>query len=168
MKHLIERACVLMAGLALAASSWATTLHGVVFVVIDGDTVLFRPDHASPSTRSFMKLRLADIDAPEADQPQGDAATRELRQLVLHQRVEIDIVATDAYGRAIARIRSGPVLVNQELVRRGLAWASTRARSDAVLLDAQKAAQRERRGLWVAPDPIPPWTWRTLQPSSVN
>lgn len=168
MKHTIKQACVLVAGLALAASSWATTLQGVIFVVIDGDTVLFKPDHASPSTRSFMKLRLADIDAPEADQPQGDAATRELRQLVLNQRVEIDVVATDMYGRSIARIQSGQVQVNLELVRRGFAWASTRARSDTGLIEAQQAARRERRGLWIAPDPIPPWDWRKLQPSSVN
>jgi endonuclease YncB( thermonuclease family) len=151
-----------------ATSAMATTMTGVVFVVIDGDTVLFKPDHAHVASRTFMKLRLADIDAPEKEQPQGDVATRVLTELVLNQHVEVDIVATDSYGRSIARIQMGAVQVNVELVRRGVAWASTRARSDAALMDAQGEARRERRGLWQAADPTPPWVWRRTQPSTAH
>ncbi len=149
-------------------SAWATTLSGVVFVVIDGDTVLFKPDFAPATSRTFMKLRLADIDAPEKDQPYGEASTRVLTGLVLNQHVEVDIVATDIYGRSIARIQMGAAQLNTELVRRGAAWASTRARSDTGLLDAQGEARRARRGLWQAADPMPPWDWRRVQSSPVN
>jgi endonuclease YncB( thermonuclease family) len=143
-----------------AATAHADTLHGVVIVVIDGDTVLFKPDRYHPSGRAFLKLRLADIDAPEKDQPYGGAATRALAALVLNQRVEVDTVATDVYGRTIARIRRDATPVEAELVRRGLAWASARSRRDAGLKDAQRAAQRARRGLWQDAAPMPPWAWR--------
>jgi endonuclease YncB( thermonuclease family) len=134
-------------------------MSGMVFVVIDGDTVLFKPDAYSTASRAFLKLRLANIDAPEKNQPYGDDATRALSALVLNQRVEVTTVATDAYGRTIALIQLGNVQVNSELVRRGLAWVSSYRRNaelKAVQLDAQQAA----RGLWREAEPMPPWVWR--------
>jgi endonuclease YncB( thermonuclease family) len=148
---------------ALAASAGAAPAAGVVFVVIDGDTVLFKPDHYSPGSRAFLKIRLADIDAPEKEQPHGSAATRALAALVLNKRVEVDTVATDAYGRKIARVRVGSVRVNQELVRRGHAWTSTRYRRDVGLQEALREARRARRGLWQDAAPTPPWVWRREQ-----
>lgn len=148
---------------ALAASAGAAPVAGVVFVVVDGDTVLFKPDHYSAKSRAFLKIRLADIDAPEKAQPHGTVATRALAALVLNKRVEVDTVATDAYGRKIARVRVGSVRVNQELVRRGHAWASTRYRRDAGLQQAQREARRAHRGLWQAAAPTPPWVWRRQQ-----
>lgn len=156
----------LLFGLCLLFSLWlparAAVLHGVVIVVIDGDTVLFKADSARAS-RAFLKIRLAGIDAPEQDQPYGAAATRALTALVLDQRVEVDTVATDAYGRTVGRIRVGATAVDTELVRRGLAWAATRYRRDPGLLDAQREARRGRRGLWQDPAPTPPWVWRRAQ-----
>lgn len=146
-----------------AAPALADRMRGVVIVVIDGDTVLFRPDHYRAASRAFMKIRLADIDAPEKDQPYGDAATRALTALVLNRRVEVETVATDAYGRTIARIQAGALPVNAELVRRGLAWPLTRYRSDAGLLEAQREARRAQRGLWQGAEPMPPWVWRRLR-----
>ncbi len=138
-------------------------MRGVVIVVIDGDTVLFKPDHYGAASRAFLKLRLADIDAPEKDQPYGDAAIRALTALVLKQRVEVDTVATDVYGRTIAHIRKDVVQVNAELVRRGYAWSLTRYRHNAELVDAQREARRTRRGLWQDDAPTPPWVWRRAQ-----
>ncbi len=115
-----------------------------------------------------MKIRLADIDAPEKEQPYGEASTRVLTELVLNRHVEVDIVATDIYGRSIARIQMGTVQVNAEMVRRGAAWASTRARSDTDLMEAQQDARKERRGLWQATEPMPPWEWRRAYNASVN
>jgi len=149
---------------ALAAPAGAAPVAGVVFVVIDGDTVLFKPDHYSPGSRAFLKLRLADLDAPETDQPYGEAATRALSALVMNQRVEVDTVAIDAYGRSLARIRAGTVEVNRELVRRGFAWTSTRGGNRHDISALQREAQRERIGLWQDAAPTPPWVWRRQQP----
>jgi endonuclease YncB( thermonuclease family) len=145
--------------LAVVAPAWADTMSGVVFVVIDGDTVLFKPDSYGAASRAFLKIRLANIDAPEKDQPYGEAATRALSALVLNQRVELNTVAIDAYGRTIAQIQLRDMQVNTELVRRGLAWASAYRRS-AELKAVQRDAQQAARGLWREAEPVPPWVWR--------
>jgi endonuclease YncB( thermonuclease family) len=144
----------------------AAPLAGVVFVVIDGDTVLFKPDHYHPKSRAFLKVRLADIDAPEKEQPHGEAATETLKALALNQRAQLDVVATDSYGRKVGRLTLGSQSVNAEMVRRGFAWASTRYRRDALLLEAQREAQAAKRGLWEDAAPTPPWVWRRAQPVS--
>jgi len=168
LRVLALRAVLALCLLALAGSATtaaADTLRGVVFVVIDGDTVLFKPDHTRAASRAFLKVRLADIDAPEKDQPYGDAATRALTALVLNQRVELHTVATDAYGRTIARIEKGGLQIDAELVRRGHAWTASRGRRNAGLIAAQREAQRARRGVWQAANPTPPWVWRRAQPA---
>ena len=151
--------CLLLAFTAHASGS----VQGVIFAVIDGDTVLFKPDHHAAESRAFLKIRLADIDAPESDQPHGSAATRALSKLVLHRQAEVETVATDAYGRKIAHIRLGTVWVNRELVQRGHAWASTRYRRDPMLVKAQRVARNAGRGLWRDAAPTPPWVWRREQ-----
>lgn len=156
MRRLIGALCLLLVALAPA---WADTMSGIVFVVIDGDTVLFKPDSYGAASRAFLKIRLANIDAPEKDQPYGEAATRELSALVLNQRVAVTTVAIDAYGRTIAQIQQGDVQVNTELVRRGMAWAST-YRRNAELIAVQREAQQAPRGLWQEVAPVPPWVWR--------
>lgn len=157
--------------LALGAPATADTMHGVVIVVIDGDTVLFKPDHYSPGSRAFMKVRLADIDAPESDQPHGEAATDALKARVLKRRAQLDTVATDAYGRKIGRLTVEAQSVNADMVRRGLAWAygsprasapsgSTRGSDHHGILALQGEARRAQRGLWQDAAPTPPWVWR--------
>jgi micrococcal nuclease len=158
--------CLMVLAWALAAPASAETLRGVVIVVIDGDTVLFKPDHTDPSGRAFLKIRLADIDAPEHDQPYGDAATRALSGLVLNQRVEVEIVATDVYGRTIGRIRMGGDEFGADLVRRGFAWSATRSWHASGLKAAQRQARLARRGLWRDAAPVPPWLWRRTHSAS--
>ncbi len=167
MRRVFVWSLLLVAALA-CLPAMADTLRGQVFVVIDGDTVLFRPDRAGVSSRSFMKLRLADIDAPEKNQPYGDVATQALMMLVLNQPVAIDTVATDAYGRTIVRIRKGTLQVNTELVRRGLAWAALRGRRDSAVNKAQREARAARRGLWQSAAPIPPWAWRRAHKTPIH
>lgn len=151
-----------------AIPAMAATMHGVVIVVIDGDTVLFKPDHYGAASRAFLKIRLADIDAPESDQPYGDAARQALTTLVLNQQVELTTVATDVYGRTIARIRKGEMGVGEALVRLGLAWSSTRARNNPRVQEAQRDARNAQRGLWADASPTPPWIWRRMQSAPAN
>jgi endonuclease YncB( thermonuclease family) len=159
---LVRAAVGLGLWLALAAGAAAATLQGVVIVVVDGDTVLFRPDQYAPASRAFMKIRLAAIDAPEANQPHGEAATRALSESLLNRRVRIETVATDDYGRTVGRIWLDDLDINAELVRQGHAWAST-WRGQAELRALQAEAKRLRRGLWQDDEAVQPWVWRRQQ-----
>ncbi|WP_018076349.1 thermonuclease family protein [Thiobacillus denitrificans] len=159
MRRLLALFLLLAAGVA-----WAEPLSGVVIVVIDGDTLLFRPDHYHPSSRAFIKVRLAGIDAPEKGQPYGEAATRALKDMALQQRATLEIVATDVYGRKLGRIEVDALPVNEELVRRGYAWSSSRNPYRA-MRPLQDDARRAGIGLWQDPAPTPPWMWRRAQPA---
>ena len=162
LRALARRVVLALVLLVAGGTACADTLRGVVIVVIDGDTVLFKPDHYHPSSRSFLKVRLADIDAPEKDQPHGEAATRALQELALNQQAELEVVATDVYGRKVGRLRVGPLLVNAELLRRGHAWASSRDPNNA-MRTLQGEASRAGIGLWTDPTATPPWVWRRAQ-----
>ncbi|MEW6415204.1 MAG: thermonuclease family protein [Pseudomonadota bacterium] len=153
------RTLLILAALLCGPAAWASALHGVVIAVIDGDTILFKPDSHPPASRAFVKVRLAGIDAPEAGQPHGDAATHALKELALKRRARLEPVATDAYGRTLGRLVVDGLVVNAELVRQGYAWASSRDAADPLRL-MQGEARRARRGLWAGPDPMPPWVWR--------
>jgi len=149
--------CLLFAG-----SAWADTMQGVVIVVIDGDTVLFKPDHYYPASRAFLKVRLTNIDAPEADQPYGEAATNALKDMALKRRATLEIVATDTYGRKLGRLDVAGAAINAQLVRRGHAWSSSRDAADP-LRSVQEEAHAARRGLWADAAPTPPRVWRREQ-----
>jgi endonuclease YncB( thermonuclease family) len=72
-------------------------------------------------------------------------------------------VTTDRYGRTVAFVRVGDALVNEELIRQGLAWVFTRY-CDRPICQEWKALEEEarkaRRGLWSMAKPIPPWEFR--------
>ncbi|MBT9589949.1 MAG: thermonuclease family protein [Thiobacillus sp.] len=162
---------LLLIASAVSQPALAENVRGVVIVVIDGDTVLFKPDYTGARSRAFLKIRLADIDAPEKDQAYGDAATRALAALVLNQSVEVNTVATDVYGRRIAHLNKDTLQVNIEMLRLGLAWAydsTSRYRRNAASVAAQEEARLARRGLWAETTPTPPWVWRRAQYPFVN
>jgi endonuclease YncB( thermonuclease family) len=142
-----------------ASAACAETLRGVVIVVIDGDTVLFKPDTYHPSSRAFLKVRLVGIDAPERDQPHGDAASAALRALALKRSATLEIVAIDIYQRKLGRLAVEGRDINTEMIRIGRAWASARDAEDPLRV-LQREAQAARIGLWQDDAPVPPWRWR--------
>ena len=155
----------------VGAPATADTMHGVVIVVIDGDTVLFKPDHYSPGVACLRENRLADIDAPENDQPYGEASTHALKARVLKRRAKWK--RSRPMPTVADRAPPGDAeQVNAEMVRRGLAWAygSRRASawgrrgSDPWLRALQTEARRAQRGLWQDAAPTPPWVWRRARP----
>lgn len=143
----------------VVVAAHAETVEGVVIVVIDGDTVLFKPDRYAPTSRAFLKVRLAGIDAPESDQPGGEAATRALKALALQRRSRLEIVATDVYGRKVGVLEIDGASVNAELARRGLVWA-TAWHGVAPLRALADEARQAGRGLWREAGAVPPWQWR--------
>lgn len=77
------------------------------------------------------------------------------------------VIGEDRYGRKLGRVYVGadeqPTDVNVALVAQGLAWHYKRYSDDDQLADAEIAARRDRRGLWVDPNPVAPWDWREQQ-----
>jgi len=77
--------------------------------VIDGDTFL---------TRSRKHpVRLANVDAPERGTRGGTQATNHLRALIQGKQVQINTVARDSYGRAVANVKVAGKSVNNSVKR---------------------------------------------------
>ncbi len=129
---------------------------GAVTWVNDGDTlrVLVRG--------RAMDVRIAEVDAPERDQPYGWQAKLALIDLVRNREVSIAPYDVDRYGRVIAHVYVGESNVAAELVRAGAAWFYTEYANDAHLYDLEQQARRSRRGLWALPaqQRLEPWQWR--------
>jgi len=107
-----------------------------------------------------VRIRLAEIDAPERGQPWGDRARAALADKVLDKRVRLDVIDVDRYGRRVAHVWLGDRHINRELVREGHAWAYTRHLRDRTLAADEAQARQQRLGLWRLPDPVEPWRWR--------
>jgi endonuclease YncB( thermonuclease family) len=132
-----------------------------VIAVLDGDTVLVK------RANGLKKIRLAGIDAPEKAQTFGETSRRSLSDMVLGKQVKVVSEAIDQYGRMVAHLGVDGLDVNAEQIRRGMAWEYSRFHNDRALLALQDEARQAPRGLWALNDPMPPWEWRKLHPSTL-
>ena len=109
-------------------------------------------------------MRLHGIDAPETNQPYGQAARGFVSNAILFKTVEIQPTSQgrDRYGRIVAVVEIPGIGVLQELLLdAGLAWVWPRYCKDCGSWERiQAKAKEEKRGLWVDGQPIPPWEWR--------
>jgi len=121
-----------------------------VIAVMDGDTVL------ALRGSQKVKIRLANIDAPEKAQDFG----KESRQALLKKQVRVNSRAMDDYGRVVAELSVDGRSVNEDQVRSGMAWNYSYFHSDKNFIALQSEAQGAMRGLWVQSSPTPPWEWR--------
>jgi len=154
--------------LAVALSSLACGRHaaadaeppprfrGEIVRVKDGDTVVVRWE------RTDVEVRLWGIDAPELAQPGGAAARDALRGLGERQSVRVIGAADDRYERRVAELLlSDGRSLNRMQVEAGHAWHYVAyAPHDATLAGLEAWARDERRGLWQASNPQPPWEFR--------
>jgi micrococcal nuclease len=121
--------------------------------VVDGDTLLMT---------SGARIRLEGIDTPETVkentpvQPWGPEASQFTKDFVERAggrvRLTFPLDRRDQYDRFLAFVWNGEELLNDELVRAGLARAKLGYNYSAAMkrrfADAQKEAQREGRGIW--------------------
>ena len=132
---------------------------GIVSKVFDGDSLLVK---LAPG-RS-IEIRLAEIDAPEKEQPFGDRSRNELKKLIDGEPVRIEIYDVDAYGRLVAHIYRlrDQLHVNAWMVSHGLAWVYLKYAEDEKMIALEKSARGKSVGIWGLPadQQIPPWTWR--------
>ncbi len=151
-----------------------------IIAVIDGDTVLIRLDGR------LVKIRLAEIDAPEKAQSFGETSKRSLSGMVLGKQVTVVSQTVDKYGRLVAhlyitaprptegRASGGAPLagdrldVNAEQIRRGMAWEYSYFHTNKALIALQDEAQKAPGGLWAQSNPTPPWIWRKQHPNTFS
>ena len=132
-------------------------IYGIVVSIADGDTVTLKADDTT------HKIRLAEIDTPERDQPYGLAATSALSDLLLGHKVKVKVVKkSDRYGRVIGRIFMEEKDVSAHMVEQGHAMVYRRYLTDKSLLVLEADAESKELGLWGLPkeDRVAPWVWR--------
>ncbi len=147
----------LLLALAVVTAALAQTVTGKVVGITDGDTLtLLTPAKAQ------LKIRLAEIDAPESGQPWGRMSKAMLSELAFDKQARLVITDKDRYGRLVARVYVGSTDVNAEMVRRGGAWAFRRYLTDQSFIALEAGAKRGRLGLWAMPpgQTVAPWDWR--------
>ena len=145
----------------VASAAMGQTLFGKVTRVVDGDTVAFKV-HDGP----IEKVRLADIDTPERDQPWGTEATTALRQWSMSKSARIEVVDTDRYGRLVATLWVDDENINRSLVKEGHAWVYRKYLRDTSLIKLEAKARSTRTGLWSSNNVIEPSDWRKGKRSS--
>lgn len=135
----------------------APSLLGRVARVVDGDTVVL-----ALASGERVRLRLAEIDAPEMAQPHGVEARRALEALAASKPARAVVIDTDRYGRRVVDLFVGTMHVNAEMVRRGHAWAYTRYARGVRMIELEDESRAAARGLWSLPlaQRDAPWEWR--------
>ena len=136
---------------------WAWS--GEVVGITDGDTITV----LNSKTLKDVKIRLYGIDTPEREQAFSKRAKQFTSKLVYGKVVEVKVMATDRYGRTVAMIYADKTLLNEELVKAGLAWVYWKYCHHPICeswKNFQLGARFDKRGLWADADPIPPWEFR--------
>lgn len=142
---------------AWSAAISAQEIAGRVVGISDGDSfTLLTADNRQ------LKIRLAEIDAPERGQPYGSRAREQLSRLIFEETVIVDVQTLDRYGRTVGRPYKVDLDVCAEMVRTGAAWVYRQHLRDEELLEIESEARKARRGVWglSESDNQPPWEWR--------
>jgi endonuclease YncB( thermonuclease family) len=135
--------------------------EGRVVGVEDGDTITILD-----SSNANHRIRLLGIDAPEKGQAFGSRSGEYLSQLVFSKVVTIEWSKHDRYGRIVGKVILGSQDICLEQIRTGMAWHYKYYQDDQtpddrqLYADAENAARATKSGLWIDPDPIPPWDFR--------
>jgi endonuclease YncB( thermonuclease family) len=142
------------------SSASAGELAGRVVMVAEGDTLTL----ASADGGNRVRVRLADIDAPEHGQRYGTRSRQSLAELCAGKTAVLetrDDSKPDRDGNTIGRVRCGGIYADAEQVRRGMAWVYVEHASPTSALYALEAdARLARRGLWKDRHAVAPWVWR--------
>lgn len=131
------------------------SLAGKVVRVTDGDTFVLLG-----ANKTQYKVRLYGIDCPERQQPFYKAAKDHLASLIFQKNVIVRKKNMDRYGRIVALVNSGNTIINEEMIRSGLAWHYKRFDRNENWSALEREAARKKLGLWSESDPTPPWEWK--------
>jgi micrococcal nuclease len=140
---------------AAPAGTPANTHQWKVVAVYDGDTVTCIDEN-----NQQQKIRLAEIDAPEAKQDFGQVSRQALASMVFGKTITVVDDGKDRYGRWIGHLYADGVDVNRQMVASGMAWHYAAYSTDQSLAALQAQAQSQKLGIWSQPNPVPPSEFR--------
>jgi len=140
------------AGGALAGQNVMT---GKCVKVLDGDTLIIECE------KNRRTVNIEGIDAPELEQPWGKEVRSFVRDMVRGEDVKVEVL--ESSGDTIrARVTVNGVDLSEMLVSRGLAWVSEGG-NDPDLAGLGSKARELPCGLWMDPEPEPPWEFRAAR-----
>ncbi len=140
---------------------------GKVIEVPEGDLVVVSANGVE------QRIRLYGVATPVKGQSFHEKARILTGCLSLKRNVEVTNIYRDAEGvmNALIRIDGSKENLNLQLIAYGLAWVKTNECS-ANMCSEWKArevlAKSNFVGLWIDPDPIPPWEWKKQSRSKIN
>ncbi len=120
--------------------------------VLDGDTLIIECE------KSRRTVNIEGIDAPELDQPWGKEVRNFVRDYLRGEDLEIEVLE-DTGDTVRARVTVNGVDLSEMLVSRGLVWVSDGS-TDTELVVLSGKARELPCGLWMDPNPQPPWEFR--------
>ena len=153
-KHLLP---IILVALAVASNCNAADITGKVVGVSDGDTITVLQNNTQ------YKIRLYGIDCPEKHQDFGTKAKQYTSKMVFGKTIKVVPKDTDRYGRVVGVVYIDDRCLNEELIEAGLAWVYRkycRAGFCGQWLQMESDARFTMEGLWVHPNPVPPWDFR--------
>lgn len=153
-----KRSLIIAAFFLASIASAAEVLNGEVIGISDGDSLTVLVD------RKPIKVRLAEIDAPESKQPFGTRSRQSLAAICHRKPAQVTWQTRDRYKRIIGYVQCAGIDANAHQVRSGMAWVFDRYSSpDSPLYKLQDQARKAGKGLWADAHPVPPWDWRHRQ-----
>jgi endonuclease YncB( thermonuclease family) len=125
--------------------------------VYDGDTITVSGEGRE------VKVRLYGIDTPESTQWYGQNAKQFTSSQLFGKTVSVDPIDIDRYGRTVAVVSVGDLVINKLLIEYGYAWVYDRYCRKPFCAEwkqLEEEARTAKSGLWKNPDTIPPWKYR--------
>jgi endonuclease YncB( thermonuclease family) len=138
------------------ANIYSQTFSGKVIGIKDGDTVV-----VIDSLNIQTTLRLAEVDCPEKAQAFGTKAKQFTSDEVYLKQVIYIVTDTDRYGRSIAKIYyDNNKYLSAEIIKNGFGWQYKKYSTSFVLSKLEAEARKNKKGLWIDPNPIYPPDFR--------
>jgi len=132
------------------------TYTGKVIGIKDGDTVV-----VLDSLNYQTTLRLAEVDCPEKSQAFGTKAKQFTSDEIYLKQIKYIVTDVDRYGRSIAKIYyDNNKYLSEEIIKNGFGWQYKKYSSSKLLAKLEEEARKNKRGLWIDPNPIYPSDWR--------
>ena len=108
--------------------------------VVDGDSI---------DLKDGRRVRLLAIDAPERGRCLFEAGRKKLEEIVLNKRVKLEDAVVDDYGRLLANVFVGKILVNKVMLEEGLArFVYVKSPHYEELKQVSQLAKEQKRGIY--------------------